>query len=133
MVESIGKIFYKRLGTQLPKYYYANVHATSGSNGEQRIYRNAGTTTEGNWIGHEEFFGGALPNLRGCIIITWLRGINAYTIMRLKSSFLGEDEFETLYECSLRYYHPDGGTIILNSSAVTPGVEICTLCLACHS
>ena len=133
MVESIGKIFYKRLGTQLPKYYYANVHATSGSNGEQRIYRNAGTTTKGNWIGHEEFFGGALPNLRGCIIITWLRGINAYTIMRLKSSFLGEDEFETLYECSLRYYHPDGGTIILNSSAVTPGVEICTLCLACHS
>lgn len=133
MVENIGKIFYKRLGTQLPKYYYANVHATSGSQSHQYIYRNANTTTEDNWLGHEEFFGGSLPALNGCIIITWLRGIGAFTIMRLKSSFLGVDNFETLYSNALHYYHPDGGTINLVSTEIKPGVEICTLCLACHS
>ncbi len=133
MVENIGKIFYKRLGTQLPKYYYANVHATSGSQSHQHIYRNANTTTKDNWLGHEEFFGGSLPALNGCIIITWLRGIGAFTIMRLKSSFLGVDNFETLYSNALHYYHPDGGTINLVSTEIKPGVEICTLCLACHS
>lgn len=133
MVENIGKIFYKRLGTQLPKYYYANVHATSGSQSHQHIYRNANTTTKDNWLGHEEFFGGSLPALNGCIIITWLRGIGAFTIMRLKSSFLGVDNFETLYSNTLHYYHPDGGTINLVSTEIKPGVEICTLCLACHS
>ena len=133
MVENIGKIFYKRLGTQLPKYYYANVHATSGSQSHQHIYRNANTTTKDNWLGHEEFFGGSLPALNGCIIITWLRGIGAFTIMRLKSSFLGVDNFENLYSNALHYYHPDGGTINLVSTEIKPGVEICTLCLACHS
>ena len=133
MVENIGKIFYKRLGTQLPKYYYANVHATSGSQSHQYIYRNANTTTKDDWLGHEEFFGGSLPALNGCIIITWLRGIGAFTIMRLKSSFLGVDNFETLYSNALHYYHPDGGTINLVSTEIKPGVEICTLCLACHS
>lgn len=133
MVENIGKIFYKRLGTQLPKYYYANVHATSGSQSHQHIYRNANTTTKDNWLGHEEFFGGSLPALNGCIIITWLRGIGAFTIMRLKSSFLGVDNFETLYSNALHYYYPDGGTINLVSTEIKPGVEICTLCLACHS
>lgn len=133
MVENIGKIFYKRLGTQLPKYYYANVHATSGSQSHQHIYRNANTTTKDDWLGHEEFFGGSLPALNGCIIITWLRGIGAFTIMRLKSSFLGVDNFETLYSNALHYYHPDGGTINLVSTEIKPGVEICTLCLACHS
>lgn len=133
MVENIGKIFYKRLGTQLPKYYYANVHATSGSQSHQHIYRNANTTTKDNWLGHEEFFGGSLPVLNGCIIITWLRGTGDFTIMRLKSSFLGVDNFETLYSNALHYYHPDGGTINLVSTEIKPGVEICTLCLACHS
>lgn len=133
MVENIGNIFYKRLGKQLSKYYYANIFATSGSNGSQNIYRNIGTTTTGNWIGHETFFGGVLTDLNGCIIITWLRGINAITIMRHKSAWLGTDNFETLYDLNLRYSHPDGGTITLHSSAITPGVEICTLCLACHS
>lgn len=133
MVENIGKIFYKKLGTQLPKYYYANVHATSGSQSRQYIYRNANTTTKDDWLGHEEFFGGSLPALNGCIIITWLRGIGAFTIMRLKSSFLGVDNFETLYSNALHYYHPDGGTINLVSTEIKPGVEICTLCLACHS
>ena len=133
MVENIGKIFYKRLGTQLPKCYYANVHATSGSQSHQYIYRNANTTTKDDWLGHEEFFGGSLPALNGCIIITWLRGIGAFTIMRLKSSFLGVDNFETLYSNALHYYHPDGGTINLVSTEIKPGVEICTLCLACHS
>lgn len=133
MVENIGNIFYKRLGKQLSKYYYANVFATSGSNGSQNIYRNIGTTTTGNWIGHETFFGGALTDLNGCIIITWLKGITAITIMRHKSAWLGTDNFETLYDLNLRYGHPDGGTITLHSSAITPGVEICTLCLACHS
>ena len=133
MVENIGKIFYKRLGTQLPKYYYANVHATSGSQSHQYIYRNANTTTKDDWLGHEEFFGGSLPALNGCIIITWLIGIGAFTIMRLKSSFLGVDNFETLYSNALHYYHPDGGTINLVSTEIKPGVEICTLCLACHS
>lgn len=133
MVENIGKIFYKRLGTQLPKYYYANVHATSGSQSHQYIYRNANTTTKDDWLGHEEFFGGSLPALNGCIIITWLRGIGAFTIMRLKSSFLGVDNFETLYSNALHYYHPDGGAINLVSTEIKPGVEICTLCLACHS
>lgn len=133
MVENIGKIFYKRLGTQLPKYYYANVHATSGSQSHQYIYRNANTTTKDDWLGHEEFFGGSLPALNGCIIITWLRGIGAFTIMRLKSSFLGVDNFETLYSNALHYYHPDGCTINLVSTEIKPGVEICTLCLACHS
>lgn len=133
MAESIGNIFYKRLGMQLSKYYYANVSATSGTHGEQMIYRNINTVTNGNWLGHETFFGGALTDLNGCIIITWLRGINAITIMRHKSAWLGTDNFETLYEVNLRYYHRDGGTIILNSPALSPGVEICTLCLACHS
>lgn len=133
MVENIGNIFYKRLGMQLSKYYYANVSATSGTHGEQMIYRNTNTVTEGNWLGHETFFGGALTDLNGCIIITWLRGIDAITIMRHKSGWLGTDNFETLYELNLRYYHRDGGTIILNSPALSPGVEICTLCLACHS
>lgn len=133
MAESIGNIFYKRLGMQLSKYYYANVSATSGTHGEQMIYRNTNTVTNGNWLGHETFFGGALTDLNGCIIITWLRGINAITIMRHKSAWLGTDNFETLYEVNLRYYHRDGGTIILNSPALSPGVEICTLCLACHS
>ena len=53
--------------------------------------------------------------------------------MRHKSGWLGTDNFETLYELNLRYYHRDGGTIALNSPALSPGVEICTLCLACHS
>lgn len=133
MAENIGNIFYKRLGMQLSKYYYANASATSGTHGEQMIYRNTNTVTNGNWLGHETFFGGALTDLNGCIIITWLRGINAITIMRHKSAWLGTDNFETLYELNLRYYHRDGGTIVLNSPALSPGVEICTLCLACHS
>ena len=133
MSEHIGNIFYKRLGMQLSKYYYANVNATSGTNGEQMIYRNTNTVTHGDWLGHETFFGGALTDLNGCIIITWLRGENAITIMRHKSAWQGTDNFETLYELNLRYYHHDGGTIVLNSPVLSPGVEICTLCLACHS
>ena len=53
--------------------------------------------------------------------------------MSIKSSFLGVDNFETLYSNALHYYHPDGGTINLVSTEIKPGVEICTLCLACHS
>lgn len=135
MAENIGNIFYKRLGKQLPKYFYSRVSATNGSNGAQYVYRNTNTTTDRNWLGHEAFFGGSLTDMNGCIIITWLKGTSecAFTIMRLKSEYLGVNNFENLFENNLKYQQMDGGTIALVSKFITPGIEINTLCLACHN
>lgn len=134
IAENIDNIFYKRLGKQLPKYFYSRVSAT-GSNGVQYIYRNTNTTTDRNWLGHETFFGGSLTDMNGCIIITWLKGTSecAFTIMRLKSEYLGVNNFENLFENNLKYQQMDGGTITLVSKFITPGIEINTLCLACHN
>lgn len=135
MAENIGNIFYKRLGKQLTKYFYSRVSATNGSNGAQYVYRNTNTTTDRNWLGHETFFGGSLTDMNGCIIITWLKGTSecAFTIMRLKSEYLGANNFENLFENNLKYQQTDGGTITLVSKFITPGIEINTLCLACHN
>lgn len=135
MAENIGNIFYKRLGKQLPKYFYSRVSATNGSNGAQNVYRNTNTTTDRNWLGHETFFGGSLTDMNGCIIITWLKGTSecAFTIMRLKSEYLGVNNFENLFENNLKYQQMDDGTITLVSKFITPGIEINTLCLACHN
>lgn len=135
MAENIGNIFYKRLGKQLTKYFYSRVSATNGSNGAQHIYRNTNTTTDRNWLGHETFFGGSLTDMNGCIIITWLKGTSecAFTIMRLKSNYLGVNNFENLFENNLKYQQMDDGTITLVSKFITPGIEINTLCLACHN
>lgn len=135
MAENIGNIFYKRLGKQLTKYFYSRVSATNGSNGVQYVYRNTNTTTDRNWLGHETFFGGSLTDMNGCIIITWLKGTSecAFTIMRLKSEYLEVNNFENLFENNLKYQQMDGGTIALVSKFITPGIEINTLCLACHN
>ena len=135
MAENIGNIFYKRLGKQLTKYFYSRVSATNGSNGVQYVYRNTNTTTDRNWLGHETFFGGSLTDMNGCIIITWLKGTSecAFTIMRLKSEYLGVNNFENLFENNLKYQQMDDGTITLVSKFITPGIEINTLCLACHN
>lgn len=135
MAENIGNIFYKRLGKQLTKYFYSRVSATNGSNGAQNVYRNTNTTTDRNWLGHETFFGGSLTDMNGCIIITWLKGTSecAFTIMRLKSEYLGVNNFENLFENNLKYQQMDDGTITLVSKFITPGIEINTLCLACHN